>query len=185
MGRGIFDQKGGERMDQAIRVTKGQADYGGIKWVVKAVCHEQRGTIDRIQTKDHTVTATDGHRLHEYTLMEPEQFPNGLYYPYKAGNTVILIKDNSEKKYPNYEALFPSIDPVKTLSNIRGTKSMPLSQSFSEIVRAVSFEQSLNIDFLKDMLSAGDNFEVRIYGENQVYIFQNLTKRGLIMAMRR
>lgn len=174
-------------MKQAILIKKGDEDFEGIKWVIKAVSKEDsRYALNRLEIKDHIATATDGHRLHEYTLTKPEDFPNGLYFPFKIGNIIILIADDSGIEYPKVPPeLFPTAPPIGRIENVSGNKkTLGVDRAFAQIVRISPDCQSIQVDYLKDMLSTAETFDVRIFGEGQVCQFNNLSKRGLIMPMR-
>jgi len=171
------------KMNKAILVRKGHKDYDGILWVMKAVSKEE-GKIDKIEVKAHVMTATDGKRLHEYPLNMPEDFPDGLYYPFRVGKAIILIWDESGETYPDTCQVFPKEEVINKLEGIIGGKAPAFDEAYTKIIKAAPWAQTLQILFVKDMLSSVIPMDISIFGEGKQFLFTGEGRRGLIMPLR-
>ncbi len=176
-------------MEKAIIVKKGHDDYNGLKWVTKAVRinpegDEEDDALTRIQVQDHAATGCDGHRLHEYTLIAPEDFPNGLYRPFEVKKNLILIFDQTlDLEFPKFDSIFPNEQPLKELDVTAG-KGPLFDWAYAEILRNIPSSHIYPIDQLKDLMLGNINWKAHLFGQNKPCLFLSLNKRGLIMPYR-
>ncbi len=172
------------KMEKAVWIKKGHNDYEGLKWIKKAVSLEDDNVLCHIDIQAHTATACDGHRIHEYTLVIPEDFPNGIYFSFSAGKNLILIKDESKDViYPETSQIFPTGEPLKELSVVMGPGPL-FSQAYSELIRNISAKESVMIDYVEDVLSGAINWQVKVYEEFRGFLFTAMDRRAFIQPLR-
>lgn len=91
--------------ESRLIVIESKNDLAGVIWVNSARCRDKtRMSITKLQVEAGVAIATDGRRLHKYTLEEP--VPDGLYDPLIINQSRVLLIDNPEDcKYPDTERI--------------------------------------------------------------------------------
>jgi hypothetical protein len=173
-------------MEKAVWIQKDHPDYDGMKWVSRAVrkaADEGEPALSHIEIAGSVAVACDGARLHEYQLTAPEHFPNGIYRPFVLkGNLIFLLNEDPPFAYPSSASLFPVEEPIKKLHISRG-KGCLFDWAYTQVVRNVSEQVTVQIRILEEMLCGGVNWDVLLFEEARVLVFTASNMRGLIMPM--
>jgi hypothetical protein len=99
-----FCFKKGVRMREynCVEINKKDIDYDIVKFLIEILNSEVSGAIQYIYVDNNSIVASDGRILG--CLKNSLKIENGFYSPLKnVRNKIILIKENSENKYPDYE----------------------------------------------------------------------------------
>jgi len=163
------------------RITKKNEDYKGIEWVLKARSKEiTRYNMNFINVKDGEFIATDGHRLHIYKFTV--QIEDGNYELINANSDEIILEISPNIEYPEWKHIIPSKEPTKIIE-IR-CYSKNLSVAYTDLVRAVPNENTVNLDYFKDINSINNTVIFSVFEKNEPIKFVSGRHRGLIMPMR-
>jgi len=136
--------------------------------------------------------ATDGHRLHEYRLIDPIGIETGLYSFFQVKEKLILIQEKSSiEEYPNYNGTFPKQDGGKKfVLSCPGKFSEFGSSVLCKFLKHTQEDEGINIEYLRDILSIGD-WDVTYFGDASPVVFEakdedtkSYLRRGMIMPMR-
>lgn len=173
-------------MEKAVWIQKNHPDYNGMKWVSRAVrkaSDDREPSLNHIEIAGSVATASDGPRLHEYQLTAPEHFPDGLYRPFMLkDNLIFILNEDPPFVYPSTASLFPVEEPIKKLQISRG-KGCLLDWAYTQVVRNVISQGTIQIRFLEEMLCGGVNWDVLFFEEARGLVFTASNMRGLIMPM--
>lgn len=121
-----------------VIVIENKDDLAGVIWVNFARAHDKRRfTLTKLQAKGGVAIATDGVRLHKYTLEEP--VPDGLYDPMIINQSrVLLIEDGEGLKYPDTEKV------CQLPAEVCGLSPYP-DQAIPQILNRVHPENYFNV----------------------------------------
>jgi hypothetical protein len=163
-----------------MRVSAKSNDGAAITFTSKAISTDKtRINLQHYEVKDGFITACDGHRLHRSAV---EFIPNGVYKIDKVKAEYILDAVNGDDFImPDFKQVIPNINTaIKSLPSMTGAADLDLSVSFA---RLVLHKRLVNVDYLKDVISAG---EFTCYLQESTFsplYFQNGTKSAVIMPL--
>ena len=102
--------------------------------------------------------STDGKRLHVVNDLPLE---DGFYYVHKNTKTMVLIEktyelDNNEGSFPSTEDLI-KLPEKNTFEQGVEFKSDELSSIYTQVIRAMTGNNTLNVDFVRDVCNCFDD----------------------------
>lgn len=172
-------------MEKAILLNSKHLDYSGIKWVLKAIDKKKDlYNLDYLNITEGLAVGTDGYRLHQYTLSLPDEFEIGLYRFFIVNNKIILILDQKTTEYPDWKKLFLEAEPIKKLKLPVSLRQENLNTSYVRLIRWLPEEEGMNLSYLKDILSFGNEYDVYWYKLFEKIIFVNGNHKAIVMPIR-
>jgi len=171
------------KISEIIEFEKIDPETSDIHWVAGALTKrkdERRPHVKFIHVKDGEFTATDGSRIHTY---ESEvSCKDGFYSVIKrCKSNVILRFEGATEEYPEFKSLLNTEGHDETIYAYADLGNC--SGSYAGIVHAMK-AGTLNYDFLKDLFSEDDGFDVFIKDAESPIIFKNGKKTAVLMPMR-
>jgi hypothetical protein len=118
--------------------------------------------------------------LHNYYLKE--SFEDGLYKPFCVSDKLILIQ-SIEKEYPKWENLFLDEKPTKKINVLSTKDPVNLNKAYAKLIRLMDEDEGFQLHFWNNILSFGNEYEVRWYGDKKQIIFINSTHRAVVMPI--
>jgi len=98
-----------------LELTKNNPDFDGLKWIALALNkdkQELRVFKNNIYIINGVAVATDGARLHEYTLDGGYEFKDGFYEVLQNNKTklaLLRINDSDDHEFPDYNEIIESV----------------------------------------------------------------------------
>lgn len=176
-------------------------DFFGIRFCARALRQDdRRNHVSRLYIEDNEMIATDGCRLHTYSIKT--MLPNGFYrvlenifeeneYEEKTKSKLIIFheKDN-QHSFPDYKQLYELFQDIE-LSQDFDADFSPCGPypGICKTVRKMPSGRPINTDYLKDLKF---HFTIRIiYDEDLkesirkgMVLFVNEDKTAIIMPMK-
>ena len=137
--------------------------------------------ITHVYVENNTMTATDGQRLHH--LKFDQDIADGYYKIAKRTKSAMLLTCSGDKDwsvYPKCEELLakPEGDSFVVIQ-----KENNSSWAMTKIIRAMK-DNSIDYNFLNDVLSDGNAYDVTVVGETRPIHFESGNKTAIIMPVR-
>jgi len=151
---------------QVINAAPSSELYKGLLFVEKATSKDEEGTraLMHILYKNGTFIGTDGHRLHTYYAGEeiesesPIFIEGHLYHFISKKKKVINLGHIGMQSYPDFEFLFPDINPKKELflSGIR-------DEEYVRVIKMMSENRGIKYNYFNDL--PNESWNVKYYNE--------------------
>jgi len=153
---------------EKIDLTSSHSDFSGIRWVLKACGGQYPVTQKLLFSEEGKVVATDGHRLHVYTLQELEAESGCLWeiVQNKATRVVLVKSELDSAEFPDWKHVIPEGEPkaVVPLEEIsRGNTPIEYDKAYTNVVRALPKKLSLQYRYFCDVLSCQEPLQARVF----------------------
>lgn len=172
-------------MDTKIILKKERELYNSLSFICKAIPKKSPNTIYALtlmKIKGNEAIGTDGHRLHIAEL-ENLDLNDGLYQVTKTAKNIVLIKDDSDLRYPNYGQVMPDSEGRECFyfSHDKKTLEFSLSKLLGQLFNIGSL---LNYKFIEDLCEV-DSWTAW-YSDKPLspVLFTNCNHKAVIMPMR-
>jgi len=172
-----------------IEITKKDERFEAVKFVAQAVSKDTtRPVLGVICSNGKRVLACDGMRVHSVKM----QFPAG-YYKVIVNNASKIILDSYDLekelgRYPDIKAVWPRkakniIDVNKSNQHyLYGVSRVQVLTG--KIIKKLDENVTINTGYAEDIINAMETFNVRQAGPTSALLFQNGTKRAIVMPIR-
>ena len=154
-------------------------EYNDFKWLLQArVKQESRPMLNCVGVFKHRAVCTDGHRL--YMILHSGFAPGNYKVVSSDKSSIVLqIMSPEEGTFPEVVRVFPK----KKVKSIKVNDSKVPGSQYTNIVRAMPEDQTLNYDYFSQTLTP-EPWTVRITPDGGPVRFQNSGKSALIMPAR-
>ena len=149
-----------------------------MEWILKARSKDPtRFSIQGVCITPKRVISTDGHRLHTFKTTE---YPVGIYSLVSQTKKSIVLQKTEETNYPKIKAVFPRrYDNKLSIQH----NSNDVGQSFTQIVRVLREDLSVNYNYLDDCLQEGQ-WKIGIKNNGGPIRLRNCNKMAIIMPIK-
>ena len=181
-----------------LEFTKDDVFFNGIRWVAKALTKDKndlRKYVHRIYKYGNGFIATDGSRLHAYKPGDLKEglkkmgfrgVKNGLYEVVKNTKSQVILlweKKASECDYPGLK-IIKSKAPEGNRLAVEFTYNARYSAAYTNIIKSIDMGENIfRYEFLADVLSCGEIFEVWQENPDAAINFLNGDKFAAIMPL--
>ena len=173
-----------------INTTKQEQLNQDLYWLTSALSKSKsdlRPHIVNTYVRGNKMLATDGQRLHEITI-DREVYVNvkdGFYSVIKRTKTNMILAYNvehnaDERDYPDCKSLLERPDGKSFVVMQHENNS---SQAMANIIRAMD-DGSINYNYLNDVLSDENAWDVTIKDHEHPLHFENGNKKAIVMPIR-
>ena len=159
-----------------INLYYADPDFHGFKWVLKVITKNSSLNLNVLKIENDLIVSTDGHRMHVY--YPSELYPSGVYKALVKTRTQIILEKVYGINYPAWRQLFFIKETPLEIGRIDST-------GYTEIVRAMNIESTLNFDYFIDLGSEMTKAFLPAKPKEGIF-FENFdgSKKALIMPMR-
>lgn len=169
--------------------------FANIRWVLKALSKNKedlRPFKHNAYVKNGEFVVTDGIRIHKYTLPGNSAWKEGFYKIIKNNKSHIILqldKELSDAGYPDYKDLFKQEDITVKFDSCTINTGAPnpfdemVSCTFTKIIKSFD-ENTINYEFVKDILSGEETFEISIKDHTSSVHFIFEDRHAVIMPIR-
>ena len=173
-----------------INTTKQEQLNQDLYWLTSALSKSKsdlRPHIVNTYVMGNKMLATNGNRLHEITI-DREIYVNvkdGFYSVIKRTKTNMILAYNvehnaDERDYPDCKSLLERPDGKSFVVMQHENNS---SQAMANIIRAMD-DGSINYNYLNDVLSDENAWDVTIKDHEHPLHFENGNKKAIVMPVR-
>jgi hypothetical protein len=179
-------EKQGVESFSCLKINKSHPDFEGLIWVAKVRCLDlHRYDLNKILCQEGRLIATDGHRMHIYTMDYSENIPCGAFLPIARNNGFILLREEPANNYPEWRKVIPKAKKKDVLEKICINKDPILNaKNFAIVLKTI--DEIMQYSFFLDL--AVDEWRVTTYEKNPSPIrfdtYGRKRKIALIMPMR-
>ena len=170
-----------------INTTKQEQLNQDLYWLTSALSKSKsdlRPHIVNTYVRDNKMLATDGNRLHEITI-DREVYVNvkdGFYSVAKRTKTNMILSYSTTHHVDDYQ--YPDCEDL--LKRPEGKSFVVMqhendsSQAMAKIIRAMD-DNSINYNYLNDVLSDENAWDVTIKDHKHPLHFENGNKKAIVM----
>ena len=173
----IRAEKGVRKME----ILKTHQDFEALRWLHKAINPKHANEALRcIYVKNGVAVATDGHRLHKAQV----SIDDGLFTVIKStAKEMYLALATPNNPFPNYEMILPKEKRQVFMPKLTENG---IHHSIAAIIRDLSDEWAVNIDFLKEALSIDNEWTLYIatQGNTEQVWLESKKCQALIMPLK-
>lgn len=185
-GNTVAKETAAEKMQtvarESIIIGKHDPRLEPLLWVARAVDlkHANPG-LQCLYADGENLVGTDGKRLHLY---KKNPLPDGLYQIVKRTKTELrLEKCTFDMTFPDYKKIIPENGPDTVSVDVNGNTDGVYYAAYATIIRKLDVDDTLNYDYLADVLTCDLTFTVNINGKMRALYFTGSDRAALVMPM--